>query len=59
MEDMSEFREARIVGGDKGAGVWVMGGLRSPDSMRKEGMENLFGYEELPLLMKDWVRFVV
>ena len=38
-----KFREARIIGGDKGARVGVMGGLRGPDSMRKEGMGNLFG----------------
>ena len=39
MEDTFEFREARIVGGDKGAGVGVM------DGMRKEGKRNLFGNE--------------
>ena len=27
------------------AGVGVMGGLRGPDDMRKEGMVNLFGNE--------------
>ena len=41
-EDAFEFREARIVGDDKGAGVGVMGGLRGPDGMRKEGMGNFF-----------------
>jgi hypothetical protein len=35
-----EFREARIVDGDKGAEVRVMDGLRGPDSMRKEGTGN-------------------
>ena len=42
-EDVFEFRKARIVCGDKGAGVGVMGGLRGPDCMRKEGTGNLFG----------------
>ena len=32
-EDVFEYREARIVGGDKGAGARVMG-------MRKEGTGN-------------------
>ena len=45
MEDTFEFREARIVGGDKGAGVGVMGVLRGPDGMTKEGRGNLFGNE--------------
>ena len=35
-EDVFEFREARILGGDEGAGVVFMGGLRGPDGMRKE-----------------------
>jgi hypothetical protein len=43
--DMFEFREARIVGGDKETGIGVMGRLRGPDGMRKEGMGNLFGNE--------------
>ena len=34
-----EFQKARIVGGDKGAGVGVMGGLR------EEGIGNLLGDE--------------
>ena len=42
-ENAFEFREARIVVGDKGAGVLVMGGLREPGGMRKEGTGNLFG----------------
>ena len=41
---MLEFREARIVCGNKGAGV-VMGGLEGPDGMRIEVMGNLFGFE--------------
>ena len=45
-EDAFEFREARIVGGDKGARVWVMIGLGGPDDMRKDSIRNLFGYEE-------------
>ena len=44
-EDTFEFREARIVGGGEGAGAVVMGGLRGPDGMRKEGMGNLLGNE--------------
>ena len=36
-EDMFEFRKARIVGGDEGAGIGVMGGLRGLDGMRGEG----------------------
>ena len=44
-EDAFEFREARIVGGDKEAEVGVMDGLRGPEGMRKEGTENLFGKE--------------
>ena len=39
-----EFREARIVGSDKGAGFGVMGGLRGLDGMR-EGTGNLLGDE--------------
>ena len=45
MEDMFEFQEARIVGGDKGAGVGVMNVLRGLDGMRKERMRNLLGNE--------------
>ena len=45
-DDAYEFREARIVDGDKGAGGGVIGGLGEPDSMRKEGTGNWFGYEE-------------
>ena len=42
-----EFREDRTIGGgDKGAGVGIMGVLRGTDGMRKEGMGNLFGYKE-------------
>ena len=36
-EDTFEFWEARILGGDKGAGVGVMGGLKGLDGMREEG----------------------
>ena len=32
-EDMFEFQEARVVGGDEGARVGVMGGLRVLDGM--------------------------
>ena len=49
METFTEYRfefwKARIVGGDKGAGVGVMGGLRDPDGIRKEGMVKVFGNE--------------
>ena len=41
MEDTFEFRVARIVGGDEGAGVGVMGGLSRLDGMREKG--NLLG----------------
>jgi hypothetical protein len=34
-EDTFEFRETKIMGGDKGVRVEVMGGLRRPDGMRK------------------------
>ena len=44
-EDTFEFRKARIVGGDEGAGVGVMGGLRGLDGLREEGTENLLGDE--------------
>ena len=44
-EDAFEFREVKIVGGDKGARVGGMGGLRGPDGMRKEGIGNLFSNE--------------
>ena len=33
-EDTFEFREARIVGGDRGAGVGIMRGLSGNDGMR-------------------------
>ena len=33
-EDTFEFREARIVGGDEGARIGVMVGLRGLDGMR-------------------------
>ena len=42
-EDTFEFRKARIVGGDEGAGVGVMGGLRGLDGMRSQGTGNLLG----------------
>ena len=45
-EDTFEFRKARIVGGDEGAGVGVMDGLRGLDGMREEGTGNLLGDEE-------------
>ena len=47
METLTEdtFREARIVGGDKGAGAWIMGGLREPDGVRMEGTGNFCGNE--------------
>ena len=38
-----EFRKARIVGGDEGAEVGVMGGLRGIDRLRAEGKGNLLG----------------
>jgi hypothetical protein len=41
-EDVFEFREARIEGGDKGTGVGTVDGLRAHDGMRKEGMGNVF-----------------
>ena len=44
-KDAFEFREARIICGNKGGGVGVMGGLRGHDGMRMEGMGNLFGYK--------------
>ena len=44
-EDMFEFQEASIVGGDEEAGVGVMGGLRELDGMREEGTGNLLGNE--------------
>ena len=44
-KDTFEIREARIVGGDEGAGVGVMGGLRGLDGLREEGMGNLLGDE--------------
>ena len=37
-EDTFGFQEARIVGGNEGAGVVVLGGLRGLDGMREEGM---------------------
>ena len=40
-KDMFEFREVRIVGGDKGIGVPIIGGLRESDGMRKVGTGNL------------------
>ena len=46
MENTFEFRKARIVGGDEGAGVGVMGGLQRLDGKREEGSGNLFGDEE-------------
>ena len=42
-EDTFEFRKARIVGGDEGAEVGVMRGLRGLDGWRVEDMGNLFG----------------
>ena len=39
-EDTFEFWKARVVGGDEGAGVGIMGGLRGLD-----GMRNLLGDE--------------
>ena len=45
-KDMFEFRQTRIVCGNKGAAVGIMIGLRGPDGMRKESMGNLFGNEE-------------
>ena len=43
-KDAFKFREARIVGGDKGAGIGDVDGLGGLDGMKK-GMVNLFGYE--------------
>ena len=42
-EDTFEFRKARIVGGDEGAVVGVLGGLRELDGMREEGTADLLG----------------
>jgi hypothetical protein len=42
---MCKFGKARIVCGNKGAGVGVIGGLGGPDGMIMEGTGNLFGYE--------------
>ena len=36
-EDTFYFRDARIIGGDEGTGVGVMGGLRRLDGLREEG----------------------
>ena len=44
-EDPFEFQEARIVGGDEGAGIGVMVGLKGHDGMREEGTKNLRGDE--------------
>ena len=44
-KDAFEFRKARIVYGNKGGGVGIMGGLIGPDGMGMEVTENLFGYE--------------
>ena len=44
-EDPFEFRKARIVGGDEGAEVGVVGGLSGLDGLRVEGTGNLFGDE--------------
>ena len=38
-EDTFEFRKARIVDGDEGAEVGVMGGLRGFDGLRVGGWE--------------------
>ena len=40
-----EFQKAGIVGGDEGAEVRVMAGLRGLDGLRVEGMGNLLGDE--------------
>ena len=39
------FISSRIVVGDKGIGVGVMGGLRGLNGMREEGTGNLLGEE--------------
>ena len=44
-EDPFEFQEARIVGGDEGAGIGVMVGLKGHDGMREEGKAKLRGDE--------------
>ena len=44
-EDRFEFRETMIIGGDEGAGVGVMGGLRGLDGLREEVTGNLLGDE--------------
>ena len=44
-QDTFEFRKTRIICGNKGAGVGVMGGLEGPDNKRMEVMGSLFGYE--------------
>ena len=58
-EDMFEFRKARI-GGDEGAGVRVMGGLRGRDGLREYGTGNLLGdegmdLEEIGINAGNWV----
>ena len=42
-EGTFEFRNARMVGGDEGAEVGFMGGLRGLDGLRVEGTGNLLG----------------
>ena len=44
-EDAFEFSERRIVDGDMGAGVGLMGRLSGCDNMAKEDMKNLFCYK--------------
>ena len=47
-EDMFEFRKARIVGGDEGAGIGVMGKLRGLD-----GLSTLL--QNVPVLINTYV----
>ena len=57
-KDAFQFGEPRIVCGNKGAAIRVLGELGRSDGMRMEGTGNMFGYEGW-LVRKDWVRLVV
>ena len=43
-KDIFDFVEARIVRGNKGTGVGVIGGLREPDGIRMKDTGNLFWF---------------
>ena len=43
-KDMFEFRQTRIVCGNKGVAVGMISRLGEPDSMRMEGTGNSIGY---------------